>query len=142
MPQDRPMVELLLRADPFHLVLYVFGCFFTLTVLSTGLGFLAERQLPQYRIFAVPLAKGQYRFELIGNLIFLAVATTAVSTALWTHLIRFGEGTRTRGLVTFFGLLVGFQVFYWFLHRLMHTRPVIRVHAWHHRSHVTTPLTG
>ena len=136
------MPELLQSAAPWQLVLSVFGFLLTLTLVCTGAGFLAERLLVQRRIFAVPLAKGQYRFELLGNLVFLLVTTTAVSAALWARVVRLGSETWTRRLITFFVLMLGFQIYYWFLHRLLHKKALIRLHAWHHRSHVTTPLTG
>jgi hypothetical protein len=36
---------------------------------------------------------------------------------------------------------VGFQAFYWTLHRAM-LQHLLFVHRWHHRSRVTTPLSG
>lgn len=46
------------------------------------------------------------------------------------------------GLLTFFGCFYGFEVYYYLLHRAMHTRALIRFHREHHESHVTTPLTA
>lgn len=121
------------------LVLAFFG---GMTLVALAIGFGVERLLPKKKIFAVPLAKGQYRFEAIGNIAFLAIATLAVTAALRGDAIRFGESSTERSAATFFAMLVSFQIFYWTLHRAMHTRRLLFMHRWHHRSRVTTPLSG
>ena len=124
------------------LSLIVLGCFTGLTVLAVSAGFAAERVLRHKRIFAVPLAKGQIRFELIGNAVFIVIASVAFTAALRAEIVRVGPPSLARDAATFFALLVGFQLFYWTLHRMMHTRPLLFLHRWHHRSRVTTPLSG
>lgn len=134
--------EILLRAGLLELVLYVAAFFVGLTLLALGQGFAMERALgSKRRVFDVPLAKGQYRFEAIGNLVFLFVTITTVTTVLSLGWFRF-EGGTARGVATFFGCMVGFQVFYYWLHRVMHHKALLRFHRWHHRSQVTTPLSG
>jgi sterol desaturase/sphingolipid hydroxylase (fatty acid hydroxylase superfamily) len=120
----------------------VLAFFGGMTIIALGIGFLAERLLPNKKVFAVPLAKDQYRFEAIGNLAFLAVTTITFTSVLASGVVRFGEATTARTAATFFAMLAGFQVFYWTLHRVMHTRRLLVVHRWHHRSRVTTPLSG
>lgn len=122
--------------------LAVFGFFAGLTVFSAAVGFALERALPQRRVFDVPLFPGQLRFELLGNAVFLAVATAALMLALRFHVVRLGPGGTLPAVLTFAALVPGFQVFYWLLHRAMHHRALVRVHRWHHRSQVTTPLSG
>lgn len=56
--------------------------------------------------------------------------------------MRVGPGGTARNALTFAALVPGFQVYYWLLHRAMHTRALVRIHRWHHRSQVSTPLTG
>lgn len=136
------MPTVLAGLEPLAIAGLVLAFFTALTVLNVAVGFAAERLMPGRRIFAVKLAPGQYRFELLGNVIFLAVATSALTAVLLSGLVRLGEESLLRGTATFFAMLFGFQIFYWGLHRAMHTRALIRIHAWHHRSHVTTPLTG
>lgn len=109
---------------------------------SSLAGFAAERLLPRRRVLAPDPFAGQLRFELLGNAIFLAIATLAISGALSRGAIRFGPSSPARDVGTFAAMLVGFQVFYWFLHRAMHTRALVRIHRWHHRSQTSTPLTG
>lgn len=113
-----------------------------ITVVAAALGFAAERLLPRRRIFDVALFEGQYRFELLGNVVFLAITAVTLTVALRGGLMRFAAGSTARELITFQAMLVGFQVLYWFLHRAMHTRALVGIHRWHHRSQVTTPLTG
>ena len=136
------MPQVLVDASPVALTCWTFGFVVGLTLLALAIGFIAERVFRDYRVFAVSLAKHQLRFELIGNLVFIAVTTAALTLVLQAKRVRFGEEGWIRGILTFFAILVGFQIYYWFLHRLMHTKALIQIHAWHHRSHVTTPLSG
>lgn len=136
------MPEMLRSTNLAVLGTLVLLCFLMLTAVSSAIGFLAEKLAAHRRIYAVPLAPGQYRFELYGNVIFLAVATVSFTLVLSNDWIIFGEETIPRFILTFSAQLVGFQVYYWLLHRAMHTKLLIRIHAWHHRSHVTTPLSG
>lgn len=135
------MPAFLTRLDTVGLLLWVAAFFVTMTLAGLAQGFLIERLLTKRRMFDVPLAKGQYRFELIGNLVFVAVAIAAVTGVLSLGWVRFADGW-LRGIGTFVALMFGFQFFYYFLHRAMHHRLLLRFHRWHHRSQVTTPLSG
>jgi Delta7-sterol 5-desaturase len=131
----------LTELDIVGLLLCVAAFLVGLTLLALGYGFLIERLLPKRRMYDVPLAKGQYRFELIGNLVFVAVSIAAVTLALRLEWVHFAGGW-LRGVGTFFALMFGFQAFYYFLHRAMHHKSLLRFHRWHHRSQVTTPLSA
>jgi len=132
-----------LQAAPLpELAAIVAAFFLSLTVINVLYGFILEKLLPKRRIFDVPLAPGQLRFELIGNLVFLAVAITTFTTTLASNLIHFGPASLTRNSLTFLALMYGFQIFYYGLHRAMHHKSLVRFHRWHHRSHVTTPLSA
>jgi sterol desaturase/sphingolipid hydroxylase (fatty acid hydroxylase superfamily) len=120
----------------------VFAFFGLLTAVSLATGFLAERKVQGRRIFSVPLAAGQLRFEATGNLVFLAITVATFTVALKSDVVRFGEPSLARDAGTFFSLMIGFQVFYYFLHRAMHTRALLWMHRWHHRSQVTTALSA
>jgi Delta7-sterol 5-desaturase len=139
------MPEELAGLSTFGLATRVLAFFGGLSAVALAFGFLLERALPNKRVFAVPLAKGQYRFEAIGNAVFLAIATITFTVVLRSDVVRLGEPGEpsvARGVATFAAMLVGFQVFYWGLHRAMHTRHLLFIHRWHHRSKVTTPLSG
>ena len=118
----------------------VTAAFLGMTLLSSGLGFACERLLRARRIWAVPLDRGQYRFELLGNLIFLPIQIAAFTAVLYAGAIRFDDDASP--LLTFAICYVGFLVYYYPLHLLLHRRRWVRFHRWHHRSRVTTPLTG
>jgi sterol desaturase/sphingolipid hydroxylase (fatty acid hydroxylase superfamily) len=117
----------------------VAGAFLGFTVITTGLGFAAERALRHRRIWAVPLDPGQYRFELIGNLKFLSVQIAAAIAVIHFGWLRFGDASV---FLTFAGVFAGFQAYYFLLHWALHRRSLVRFHRWHHRSRVTTPLSG
>jgi Delta7-sterol 5-desaturase len=136
------LVEALHTASPSTIALLVFAFFATLTVTNVAIGFWVEHLYARYKIFDLPLARGQYRFELIGNVVFLAVTTLAFTAVLSAKVVHFAPETFFRGAATFLALMIGFQAYYWVLHRAMHTKALIRFHSWHHRSHVTTPLSG
>ncbi|NUP13289.1 MAG: sterol desaturase family protein [Polyangiaceae bacterium] len=119
----------------------VFGFFALLTIGSVALGFAAERAKPEQKIFDVPRWAGQLRFEAAGNVVFVAVTTAAFTAALASGAVRFGEAV-ARGFATFFAMMIGFQVFYYGLHRAMHTKALLRFHRWHHRSQVTSALSA
>src|SRR5690606_10003061 len=73
--QDRAMLEVLETGSLPTAGLLVLGFFGGLTALSVLVGFGVERALPGKRIFSVPLAEGQYRFEIVGNVVFVTVST-------------------------------------------------------------------
>jgi sterol desaturase/sphingolipid hydroxylase (fatty acid hydroxylase superfamily) len=129
-------------ADFEELAWIVTASFLGLTLLSSALGYALEYALRERRVFALPLDPGQTRVELIGNLVFLAVAIPSFSVVLHLHLIRFADATALRTLLTFVAMYLGFQASYYALHRALHTRSLVRFHRWHHRSRVTTPLSG
>jgi sterol desaturase/sphingolipid hydroxylase (fatty acid hydroxylase superfamily) len=111
----------------------------TLAILA--LGFCLER-LPTPRIWALPLEPGQLRHELLGNLVFIAVTSACFIVALGTGVTRFAAASFAANFATFGALMLGFQVYYYGFHRLLHTRRWLRFHRWHHVSRVTTPLSA
>lgn len=118
------------------------GFFAGISCASIALGFALERALPSKRIWALPLDPGQLRHELIGNTLFLVVATSSAAAAIAGGWAQLGPESWLRGTSTFVALVLGFQAYYYALHRLMHRRAFVRFHRWHHVSRVTTPLSG
>lgn len=112
-----------------------------LTVASSAIGFAIERFVPR-PIFAVPLAPGQYRHELVGNVKFFVVAVVALSLAFHQGWARLGDDSALRVAATFGALAVAFQAYYYALHRALHHKRLVRFHRHHHESRVTTPLSG
>jgi sterol desaturase/sphingolipid hydroxylase (fatty acid hydroxylase superfamily) len=115
------------------------------TLLSVALGVGLERALAGRRVWALPLAEGQLRHERLGNALFLAVAVATTTAALCGGWVRWAApeaATWGRAAATFLAMSVGFQAYYYAVHRLMHTRALVRFHRWHHASRVTTAWSG
>lgn len=136
------MIEWVSTAPLGSLALAVLSFLIGVTAVSVATGYAGERALRGLRIWDVPLDPGQTALELKGNAIFIAVQTAAFTAVLASGMPRFSAPSWPAGLVTFFALMIGFQVYYYFLHRAMHTRALVRIHRWHHKSRVTTPLSG
>lgn len=122
-----------------------------LNALWSGLGVLLERSAfgRGHQVWQIGLRPGQVRKEIAANLRFDAVVGVFTAGLVATGAIRLagpdagGAGPAPfSGWVTFGACWVGFEVYYWFLHRAMHTRPLYRFHRHHHESRVTTPFTG
>lgn len=112
-----------------------------LITVTTGVGFALEAWLgSERRIFDLPLAEGQLRWELLGTIRFVAMGALAFAGLLWV--VPFAEESAFSIATTFFVCWAAFEVYYWFLHRAMHFRPFYRFHRMHHDSRVTSPLTG
>jgi Delta7-sterol 5-desaturase len=136
------MASWIARAPAHEIALAVAALILGMTVVSVAIGSALERALHSRRIWAVPLDPGQLTLELKGNVIFLLVQTAAFTAVLSSGLPRYGEPSWVAGVATFFGAMLGFQIYYYFLHRAMHTRALVSIHRWHHKSRVTTPLSG
>lgn len=115
---------------------------FGTVALITAFAFACERRLAHRRIFALPIPAGQHRRELSNSLVFLTLMAIAATVFLGADLVDWSGHGWAAALVTFFASWFGFDVYYYALHRAMHTRPLIRLHREHHLSHVTTPLTA
>ncbi|MDC0666510.1 sterol desaturase family protein [Nannocystis radixulma] len=115
---------------------------FTSVAVFTALAFALQRRLAHRRIFAVPLPPGQHRRELNNALVFLALLSLAATSWLGAGWVDWSGAGWASGLATFFLCWFGFDVYYYLLHRAMHTRGLIRFHREHHLSHVTTPLSA
>lgn len=137
------MAGFLQSASFVELVVACYAAMIGLTLASIGAGLLFERVAWKRgrKVFAVPLRRGQYRTEAIGTALFVLLFAPALAAALASGSLRFTEGWLAQTL-SFFAPLFAFQFFYYWLHRAMHTKALFWMHAWHHESHVTTPVTG
>ncbi len=135
------METLLALSWPVRLAALAILCFGMAAAL-TALGFVFERLFGGRRIFAMALPPGQYTRELRNGLMFLSLLTIAGTFYLGAGWVDWSGRGSVSGLVTFALCWLGFEVYYYLLHRAMHTRTLIRVHREHHRSHINTPLTA
>jgi lathosterol oxidase len=140
--QQVEMADWITGASGAELAIAVVGFFAVLTVVMTATGFLLERSLRRRKIWALPLDPGQTRHEILGNLVFVPVTSACFGLLLASGFVRWAEPSWVAASWTVAGLVVGFQVYYYGLHRLLHTRAFVRFHRWHHKSRVTTPLSG
>lgn len=123
------------------------GCLTAVTLVSLGataFALAAERLLSRRaRIFDVAVPSDQRRAERARYARFVVLLATIA--AVWLHAgwIRFA-GVDGPGLAvaTFATQWVAFEVYYYGLHRALHTRALYRFHAPHHASRVTTAWTG
>ena len=121
------------------------GLLFTLTtVVFVAIGFAWERSAAgrRRRILALPVPPGQVRREALANAGFVALAALMFTAAVGCGVLR-AEGSGVLAAIgTFAACVVGFEAYYYALHRALHTRALIRFHRWHHASRITTPLSG
>jgi lathosterol oxidase len=122
------------------------GIFAVVTVVSllcSGFGVAFERVLAhRTRIWSLPIPRTQRRHEGLAYLRFNLLLATCALPFLALGWIRFGaQGPAAIGL-TFLAIWTAFEVYYYALHRALHSRLLYRFHAYHHESRVTTAWTG
>lgn len=124
------------------LLLTGLGCS-VLTLIGLGMGYAAEAYWwPRGRkVFDVPPREGQLRHELLGTALFHLLAVPVLAAVWWSGGFQFTSGWLPE-LLGFFVPWYGFQFYYYFLHRTMHTPAFYWAHKWHHLSMVTSPMTG
>lgn len=115
-----------------------------LTLLTVGLARLAERSRfgAGRQIQAEPVPAGQVRREVAANLRFCLLIPAALTAALAGGWIAWGPDTLLWGAASFALCSVVFDVYFYGLHRLLHTRRWMRFHRLHHLSRVTTPWSA
>ncbi len=123
------------------LTAFVAAFFIVLTIIGLALGYALERWWHK-PIWSVPRPAHQHALEVRGNFTFVTVSIVALTAALYTDVARLGDESLVRAAATFGALFLGFQIFYYALHRAMHTHALVRFHRHHHESRVTTPLSG
>jgi sterol desaturase/sphingolipid hydroxylase (fatty acid hydroxylase superfamily) len=130
-----------LPTSPLLLAAVVFAFFVGWTLVGLASGYALER-LVRRPIWDLPFDEGQLRHEVWGNIGFVLMATLCGTATLASGAILPAGDGWLRGLLTFAALNFAFQAYYYGLHRLLHTKPLIRFHRYHHKSRVTSALSG
>ncbi|MFM7204130.1 MAG: sterol desaturase family protein [Myxococcota bacterium] len=114
-----------------------------LTLVGLGMGYGAEAYLWSRgrKVFDVPKRPGQLQHELLGTVLFHLLYVPVMAWVMWKGGLTFKSGLLPE-LLGFFVPWYGFQFYYYFMHRAMHTSPLYWAHKWHHLSMVTSPMTG
>lgn len=113
------------------------------TLASVLFFIVLERALSRRtRIYDVPLREGQLAREISGNLLFLAIFAAGMTLVFARDRVDVAPFSLAGAALTFFGALISFDLYYYALHALMHTRVGAPFHRWHHASRVNTPWTA
>lgn len=112
------------------------------TVLGIAHLLLRTRAAQRRLVYRLPFAKDQLPHEVRGAaavVLFDSVVTACVIHFGW---IPFAAPTLLTTVMTTVLLFAWFEVWFYATHRLMHTRPFYRWHAYHHHARVTSPWTS
>jgi Delta7-sterol 5-desaturase len=93
------------------------------------------------RIYRIPFADGQISKELATILKVVPFYSVLVGTAYYFQLVRFSPSGLGANLFTFLLLFVWNETWFYGLHRLLHTKRFMKIHAAHHRARVTSPFS-
>lgn len=123
-----------------------------LSIASVALGFALERSAfgQRNRVWTPAPWQGQYAFEtrsavrftLLASMLFALATADLGLGAQGGALVVFGDTTWANGILSFVLPWGFFEVFYYVVHRALHTRRGVPFHRHHHRSVVGTPITG
>jgi len=108
------------------------------------LGYLASqlKAAQQRRIYRLPVAMGQRRREALTILPVLIIDAIFLLTFRHMTGLKYVPTTPVSFILAFTWVFVGFELWFYVLHWLMHTKPLYWIHAQHHVAHVTDPLTS
>jgi lathosterol oxidase len=135
------MADALLALSRFTLL----GVALTFTMGSiaffTVLGFAIERAT-KTRVYDVPFRPGQTRRELGSTVRFALFYGFALAILVERGLLPLAQFSWSSFFITFTTTYLAFEVYYYAIHRAMHTRALLVIHVHHHLSRVNTPLTA
>lgn len=94
------------------------------------------------RVYRVAFAPGQLKSELKAALAVIAFDALVVATALSLGAWHFAETTLGATVLTWLVMFAWYEVWFYALHRALHTKALYRFHAQHHVAKVTGPLTS
>lgn len=93
------------------------------------------------RIYQMAYGREQWRDELLASWV-IPLDGIVLGLAIYYNFIKVAAPELGASLLTFGVLFVWFEIWFYVTHRLMHTRHFYFIHAEHHRSKATRPVTG
>lgn len=138
------MISWLVTASFVQLLLWFAAFVWIWTVLALVAGFLLETSAfgRAHKILDLPLKPGQLKREALNNFVFNGVAMVCLAAVVKSGILPMAPFSWSASLGTFTYLFFIFPIYYYGMHRAMHTPALVRFHREHHYSQVTTPLTG
>lgn len=116
--------------------------FIKLSILGLGWAAASTRLAERWRVYRRALPSGQLLSEARAAVVVVAL------DALLVGLFRYHAGPRMVpfsvpvALLSYAWMFVGFEVWFYVSHRLLHSKALYRFHAQHHVAQVTDPLTS
>jgi lathosterol oxidase len=120
------------------------GYYFLRTALISGAALFFISSSPKAsarRIYKMPIELPQLASELRAGVFVLLVDAMSVALLIHYNLFRHAEGPLTNAL-TFAGIFVWYEIWFYATHRLLHSRAFFFIHAQHHMAKVASPLTA
>jgi lathosterol oxidase len=93
------------------------------------------------KIYNLPLPPQQLRNEIKQGVKLLAMDTLILFLVLRMGIIHFSQTTLLEDSLVFAGHFLFFEVYFYIMHRVQHTRVLFRFHGIHHRARICRPAT-
>ncbi|MGZ3722856.1 MAG: sterol desaturase family protein, partial [Bdellovibrionales bacterium] len=92
-----------------------------------------------HQVYKIALLPGQLRLELRSTAVNILTDSLFLATVIKAHLAKLDEShLLSTALISF----IWVEIWFYFSHRLMHTKALYFIHRLHHQAKVATPLTG
>lgn len=118
--------------------------FMTRSALAVAVGFwfIHKTRMGQTRrVYAMDFGGHQLHDEFWTILKIVPFYSVLVALSYYYQIIHYADFTVLGTLFTFFSIFIWNELWFYGLHRLLHTRKWMYIHATHHRARVTSPFS-